>query len=61
MKKEKKTTSRLLEVSSTETAGELHPEIHNAIADGFGEYRRQIADIRARHGRKSRRSLEVLN
>jgi len=36
-------------------------EIKHAIADGFGEYRRQIADIRARHGRKARRSQEVLN
>lgn len=39
----------------------LVAEIHVAISEGFSEYRRQIADIQARHGRKARRVLEVLS
>jgi hypothetical protein len=33
--------------------------ISQAIAEGIGEYRRQIAQIRARHGRQNRKSLHA--
>jgi hypothetical protein len=32
-------------------------EIQKAIFEGFGEYRRQIAEIRASHGKEKRKSL----
>jgi hypothetical protein len=32
-------------------------EMQKAIFDGFGEYRRQIAEIRASHGKEKRKSI----
>ena len=41
-------------------ASESRHPVHVAIADAIGEYRKQIADIRARHGRK-RKSILGMN
>jgi hypothetical protein len=60
MKKHKKAQARGPEDQEPKDP-RLVAEIHGAISEGFLEYRRQIADIQARHGRKTRRVLEVLN
>jgi hypothetical protein len=63
MKKHKK--AQALEARGERDEGSKDPgfvaEVHGAISEGFLEYRRQIAEIQARHGRKNRRVLEVLS
>jgi hypothetical protein len=63
MKKHRKTQAH--EARGQRDEGSKDPsfvaEVHVAISEGFLEYRRKIADIQARHGRKTRRVLEVLS
>lgn len=54
---EEKETGKILKALKAEP----REEIGRAISDGFGEYRRQIAAIRARHGRQTRRSIHAAN
>ncbi len=56
---EKKVTTR--KENGAPSVVDAREEIARAIAEGFGEYRRQIAEIRARHGPETKASLAALN
>ncbi len=53
-------SGREVEGSKVSEVSDPRAEIHQAISDAIDEYRRQIADIRERHGKKSRSSLQLL-
>jgi hypothetical protein len=44
------------EADGTKPEGKLR-EMQKAILEGFGDYRRKIAEIRSSHGKENRKSL----